>query len=1496
MASTFLPYFGEDVEDICGKEELVTFSDVSCLYPSTQPLTVKYHLGSRVQTSPFDWIGIFPDQWADVSQPIARISLPFSERSPSKARRKSVTFSATAIKTLESKENKHFQFVYVNANRHVLGVSVPFKVKDERNSTSCKTEKGEDTDQDSERSESPVLLSSASEDEEEWDMSRHSVTLRQAWPAGTEASSASDLSDIVVLSTSPSQEAARLCPGQDEHQADVTGNATLAQLLRTMWGRDASHAWPSVTDAAPGERADFQESTEENGPRGKNVKIVFSHSENKPSIHQASKTKGHVKKTCEIRDFDDVHKSKATPPTSNIFVANQWNGDSILNKLRIIEIDSASEEEDQGKDTSKDKGRNSSTAQKTDCTKLITEMPESLEAPSTAPKILPVTKHTATEETRNEHALKVDTTIAQTNKKSVKKLKKKRQITKPEKLKDQKEETEVKERKHNYTCADPPACKAEKANFCYEDEILSGWFVNGSDAASATNDSLGLDKALKLEIKTARRLERSKVKADKDPASRIHAIVADEGELYETSLPAAREAAVKTVCDDPMMKAAKAKRGKKGKQTKDRTVLEASNKPVDIAVNTARIEQQPAAAAPAVPSDDATSATVTGDSDLAEKEHESPTRKTRHEGKAKTAKKVRRGSSRKRASQLSCEFQYLFSVDVKRSGRGTDEMATELEHSENNESSCRSVDPTLLPILDTSDEGFPALPSQQDSKETNGSPASENKSTVEDEDLNDGDFLETDAANNLLLDNYTSASPVRLGKKGEVLPYVPPYVLDVMDALPPASVSPDGRSMLEWRRSLLPYLPKHALPVFHNKYKAKLGRKLDLRRSKVKRATLSRHSGIIDRIRHQLAVPGGLDHIVTEPSWFPKSVSGPSTTNQPRSEAATEDKQGNPLGRPSEPASYASIVKKAIEHKDEPVKESQTRDSEPSSADSQPDVPPVFGAQSPDHTTCQADATEDTTHKQPVERYEEKCICRMSQNFPKEFSNYNTDNQAQSTISCLQMQLVPVSNPTFSPRIRPVSDDAEVTLSWPTPKAFVPPLTAALVSSQAAFTHGAAAGSHGPRLETPSLHIRVSAKAHTKTQSGSPPRRAKAQLAPLEKEKSSASSDCQADTEREEQAALLNMALSSCLVDNAELRKTVVSLERQLHSLKTEHQRVVGQTQVQSPRVKSQLSPTRTKRAISPLSLEQRKVPVCKWAGKIARLVRSNVEIISLSAKVKDYELEIASLQNQLNSLKEALQVESKRSRRALTKWFKAKLKVKVLRSRLAEVKDEEVSSSGDGGDDLPRSAQPDKAAGATQTLISPQTGWDEAPDDWEPPCKRAKLDKDAADNATNTTKETYVVEVETKPAPLLQPAAGVPVRVSRPPPSFQPLASPATPAYALTHLSPFFNLFPGNCSETGNPYLERNLLQQQQPQPPFQQAVVAPLYHNGYGQDIQHQNYQLHPQQQLQFSNSVAKCASTLQRTHCPRPLQQPTPQPSNPQHTMFQGAAPIRNQPSQR
>ena len=52
-----------------------------------------------------------------------------------------------------------------------------------------------------------------------------------------------------------------------------------------------------------------------------------------------------------------------------------------------------------------------------------------------------------------------------------------------------------------------------------------------------------------------------------------------------------------------------------------------------------------------------------------------------------------------------------------------------------------------------------------------------------------------------------------------------------------------------------------------------------------------------------------------EPSWVSKSMSRPSTTDHQTWEATTEDKQAVLVHSTSQPPSYASIVKKAIEVK-----------------------------------------------------------------------------------------------------------------------------------------------------------------------------------------------------------------------------------------------------------------------------------------------------------------------------------------------------------------------------------------------------------------------------------------------------------------------------------------------------------------------------------------------------------------------------------------------------
>ena len=185
-------------------------------------------------------------------------------------------------------------------------------------------------------------------------------------------------------------------------------------------------------------------------------------------------------------------------------------------------------------------------------------------------------------------------------------------------------------------------------------------------------------------------------------------------------------------------------------------------------------------------------------------------------------------------------------------------------------------------------------------------------------------------------------------------------------------------------------------------------------------------------------------------------------------------------------------------------------------------------------TTGQPDPEENVFHKQNLQN-EKKSICRMSQYFPTEFSNYNPDKKKEMTASSSQVELVALNDQSSTKSsVREVSEDMPLTLSWPAPIFVKPSLGAGLDS-------GEASGSQSHRYKTSSLHTLASAKGENRTQASTLLRTAKQQHQPLDKEEANASSEYDQAMEVEEHTALLNMALSSCLVDNAQLRTTVVS-------------------------------------------------------------------------------------------------------------------------------------------------------------------------------------------------------------------------------------------------------------------------------------------------------------------------------------------------------------------
>ncbi|GFS15453.1 hypothetical protein ElyMa_004933100 [Elysia marginata] len=682
--------------------ELVSFSDVSSLYPANQPVTVKYQLGSRVHTSPFDWIGIFPDQWEDVSEPLAQISLPYDERSQRKVRRKSVTFSAAAIKALANKESG-FQLVYVNGSQHILGVSSTFKLFSDTAWTPSSAERDGEVDRLSECSESPVFLSSASEDEEDWDTSRHSNTLREVCPRNLtvpgkpEGSSTSDLSDIVVLSTSPSQEAARM-----EEQPENPGEARLAEILGKIWslgGSRADYGTAQVNSVEIGRQwGNDQEKNDNIGStRDKNMKIPFSHSEDQPLVKQVAKTNEGTDQESGILAIEDISVTVEAPATSFSLAEGISKDNYILNQLKVIEQDPSSSEEDtEEREMTKDKDVDKEAINERSCSKLITEITET-EAKSLATtntkevKAKPITLvdiPNAIQETSS-----ATTPNAASAKKALKKAKKKKRDKKVERERENSEEDEVRETKLPFRALPETLLSQTRIlDNCYEDEVLSGWPVSESDETANVNrlafDELSQVKTnmLKDQIKHARRKERSKVQTKPSREAAALSMAGDEGEVYQSCTTAVFVEEVKM--DNPSkakdsfktpIKTPKPKRAKKSKSNRANQVQEEDGKESKPAVQSASEKELKA-----IPSDMSGNKSQTGTlvnlpperytsssvkpSDDCEPHEEgtTPKRKCRQSMKVKTSKKTKRAASNKRrkASQLSCEFQYLFSVDV----------------------------------------------------------------------------------------------------------------------------------------------------------------------------------------------------------------------------------------------------------------------------------------------------------------------------------------------------------------------------------------------------------------------------------------------------------------------------------------------------------------------------------------------------------------------------------------------------------------------------------------------------------------------------------------------------------------------------------------------------------------------------------------------------------------------------------------------------------------
>ena len=566
-------------------------------------------------------------------------------------------------------------------------------------------------------SDSPVLLSSASEDEEDWDMSQHSDTLMLACSADDgivlempEESSASDLSDIVVLSTSPSQEAARAKEEEDKDQVVRETGLAIADKLRdgTDWsqGSDSGLGRTSEDRQGVGEELLAASTKEEQGdqdvshPRGKNTKIVFTHSNQQPTpVTKASKGGRCFSRKSEGRVEEDITDAETIPLKSNNLATMRFNGSSLLEQLKIVELDSNSEEdENAANQDQRASAKDKELGRKGRCPELITEIQESerelMLVPNKNSYKVKVIEKVATTVTKSgvipSAGIISNTTIPSSKKKSKKMKKKMKRDSTSNRTKDESDEEETGDgQPSNNKLITPSTPLVEATRGCYEDEVMSGWMVKEPEREKGPNENLAFDelsqmsvKNLKDQMKQSRRQERKMLRNESAWTAKVMTTAWDEGELYEPHPQSKGTAAPVNAgdisnADDSELKQPKPKRAKKTKQAKKEKIKDtckesalsmssAANVPLPVTTSTIAPDAESQPEVKVTPLTQKETAPATAD-DIAGTEIAPSNRKPVRGVKVKAARKVKRpsSSSKRRAARLSCEFQYLFSVDVK---------------------------------------------------------------------------------------------------------------------------------------------------------------------------------------------------------------------------------------------------------------------------------------------------------------------------------------------------------------------------------------------------------------------------------------------------------------------------------------------------------------------------------------------------------------------------------------------------------------------------------------------------------------------------------------------------------------------------------------------------------------------------------------------------------------------------------------------------------------
>ncbi|XP_055901779.1 uncharacterized protein LOC106066635 isoform X1 [Biomphalaria glabrata] len=153
---------------------------------------INIHYSLRHDGTPLDWIGIFHSSNTVTGQPLIFYWAPIKPSDPADPNSRTIIIPASHIQSLKSGV---YTFVYMSQEKNVLGVSSEFTVQQDSLHTAEARECSPMTSDS--WADSLVIMSS----DEEWELASASLP--------THEHSLLDLSDIVVLSTSPSKEAVK---------------------------------------------------------------------------------------------------------------------------------------------------------------------------------------------------------------------------------------------------------------------------------------------------------------------------------------------------------------------------------------------------------------------------------------------------------------------------------------------------------------------------------------------------------------------------------------------------------------------------------------------------------------------------------------------------------------------------------------------------------------------------------------------------------------------------------------------------------------------------------------------------------------------------------------------------------------------------------------------------------------------------------------------------------------------------------------------------------------------------------------------------------------------------------------------------------------------------------------------------------------------------------------------------------------------------------------